>query len=132
MTDPKSISRREFMERSAVAAAGLMIVPRHVLGRGYQAPSDTVNIGCVGAWGHGADDIAGVSSENIGAICEVDDELLAKLLKRAENTPEQQAKYEKAAKYRDFREMLDEEKSLGRDHRGHARSQPRRDRDRRP
>ena len=38
MRDPKSITRREFMEHSALAAAGLMIVPRHVLGRGYQAP----------------------------------------------------------------------------------------------
>ena len=28
----KEITRREFMGRSAVAAAGLMIMPRHVLG----------------------------------------------------------------------------------------------------
>jgi predicted dehydrogenase len=113
MKDSKSITRREFMGRSALAAAGLMIIPRHVLGgRGYLAPSDTVNIGCVGAWGRGADDIAGVSAENIIAICEVDDEMLARLLKRQENTPEQQAKYEKANKYRDFRVMLDKEKSL--------------------
>lgn len=112
MTDPKSITRREFMERSAVAAAGLMIVPRRVLGRGYQAPSDTVNIGCVGAWGRGAGDIQGVSTENIIALCDVDDEMLAKLLKNPENSPEQQAKYDKAKKYRDFREMLDKEKDL--------------------
>ena len=75
-------------------------------------PATPLNIGCVGAWGRGADDIAGVSSENIVAICDVDDEMMAKLLMRAENTPEQQAKYEKAAKYRDFREMLDKEKGL--------------------
>jgi hypothetical protein len=113
MEDPKGITRREFMERSAVAAAGLMIVPRHVLGgKGYQAPSNTLNIGCVGAWGRGADDIAGVSTENIVAICDVDDEMMAKFLKNEKNTPEQQAKYDKANKYRDFREMLDKEKSL--------------------
>jgi predicted dehydrogenase len=101
------------MGRSAVAAAGLMIVPRRVLGgRGYLAPSDTLNIGCVGAWGRGADDTAAVSTENIVAICEVDDEMLARLLTRSENTPEQQAKYEKANKYRDFRMMLDKEKNL--------------------
>jgi predicted dehydrogenase len=112
MTDPKSISRREFMGRSALAAAGLMIVPRHVLGRGYTAPSDLLNMGCVGAWGRGADDIAGVSTENIVAICDVDDEMMARLLTRPENTPEQKAKYEKAHKYRDFRQMLDKEKGL--------------------
>ncbi len=109
----KKITRREFMGRSAAAAVGLMIIPRHVLGgRGYQAPSDTLDIGCVGAWGRGAGDIEGVSSENIVAICDVDDEMIVRLLKNDQNTPERQAKYEKANKYRDFRIMLDKEKSL--------------------
>jgi len=109
----KKITRREFMGRSAAAAAGLMIVPRHVLGgRGFQAPSDTLHIGCVGAWGRGAGDIEGVSTENIVAICDIDDEMIVRLLKNDQNTPEQQAKYEKANKYRDFRVMLDKEKNL--------------------
>jgi len=109
----KKISRREFMGCSAAAAAGLMIVPRHVLGgRGFQAPSDTLSIGCVGAWGRGAGDIEGVSTENIVAICDVDDEMIVRLLKSDRNTPEHQAKYEKANKYRDFRVMLDKEKNL--------------------
>jgi len=113
MKDSKSISRREFMGRTATAAAGLMIVPRHVLGGpGYQAPSDTLNIGCVGVWGKGASDIAAVSTENIVAVCDVDDEMMAKFLYNEENTPEQKVKYDKAAKYRDFREMLDKEKSI--------------------
>lgn len=109
----KKITRREFMGRSAAAAAGLMIVPRHVLGgRGFQTPSDTLNIGCVGAWGQGASDIKGVSTENIVAICDIDDEMIVRLLKNEKNQPEHQAKYEKANKYRDFRVMLDKEKSL--------------------
>ncbi len=113
MKNTKFITRREFIGRSAAAAAGLMIVPRHVLGgRGYQAPSDLLDIGCVGAWGRGAGDIAGVSTENIVAICDVDDEMTARLLKNNESTPEQQAKYGRARIYRDFREMLDKEKSL--------------------
>ena len=54
----KEITRREFMGSTAAAAAGLMIVPRHVLGgKGYQAPSDTLNIGCVGVGGKGSSDI---------------------------------------------------------------------------
>ena len=45
-------SRRQFVKTAATAAAAFMIVPRHVLGRGFQAPSDLVNIATVGvtAW----------------------------------------------------------------------------------
>ena len=43
-----SISRREFVTTAAAAGAGVMIVPRTVLGRGFQAPSDTVNVATVG------------------------------------------------------------------------------------
>jgi TAT (twin-arginine translocation) pathway signal sequence len=44
------ISRRTFLTTTA-AGAGLTILPRHVLGRGFQAPSDTVNIASdSGAW----------------------------------------------------------------------------------
>src|SRR4029453_8653450 len=39
---PTSMSRRTFMG-TAAAAAGITILPRHVLGAGFQAPSDTVN-----------------------------------------------------------------------------------------
>lgn len=109
----KPITRREFIGKTATGAAGLMIVPRHVLGgRGVQAPSDTLNIGCVGVWGKGASDIVSVSTENIVGLCDVDDEMMAKFLKDERHTPEQQAKYEEASKYRDFRKMLDKEKNL--------------------
>lgn len=109
----KTITRREFIGKTTAAAAGLMVVPRRVLGgRGIQAPSDTLNIGCVGAWGKGASDIASVSTENVVSLCDVDDEMMAKFLKNEQNTPEQQVKYEEANKYRDFRKMLDKEKSL--------------------
>ena len=38
------ISRRKFVSTVAGAGAAITIVPRHVLGHGIQAPSDTVNI----------------------------------------------------------------------------------------
>ena len=39
-----TMPRREFLRGAAIAAAGLTIVPRHVLGgTGFTAPSDTVN-----------------------------------------------------------------------------------------
>ena len=47
-------NRRDFIATAATLTAGLTIVPRHVLGRGLQAPSDTVNIAAVGIGGMGA------------------------------------------------------------------------------
>jgi predicted dehydrogenase len=109
----KTITRREFMGRTAAATAGLMIIPRHVLGgRRYAAPSDLLNIGCVGVGGKGFSDVQAASTENIVALCDVDDTMMANLLNSNEHPPEYKAKYEKAAKYRDFREMLDKEKTI--------------------
>jgi len=108
-----ALTRREFIGTTAAAAAGLMVVPRRVLGGpGYTAPSDTLNIGCVGVGGKGSSDIWSVSSENIVALCDPDDVQMANFLKSENNKPEQQPKYDKANKYRDFRQMLDREKSL--------------------
>jgi len=77
----KPLSRREFMGRSAVAEAGMVIVPRHVLGgRGYQAPSDTLIIGCVGVGGKGSSDILSVGTERIAALCDVDDLMMAQFM----------------------------------------------------
>ena len=49
-----STTRRTFLQNSTLGAAGISIVPRHVLGGpGYIAPSDQVNIALVGAGGRG-------------------------------------------------------------------------------
>jgi hypothetical protein len=61
---------------AAGAAAAFMIVPRHVLGRGMQAPSDLVNIAVVGINGQGATNTQAMWSQNIVAICDVDDALM--------------------------------------------------------
>ena len=50
-------SRREFLKNTSLAAAGFFIVPRHVLGRGFVAPSDKLSIAGIGVGGKGADDI---------------------------------------------------------------------------
>src|ERR1051325_5056605 len=70
MTD--GISRRKFMTTVAATGAGLTIVPRHVLGRGFQAPSDTVNIATVGIGGMGGSNTRNLMSQNIVAVCDVD------------------------------------------------------------
>lgn len=76
------VSRREFTHTLAGATAGFMIVPRHVLGRGFQAPSDRLNIAVVGVTGMGASNAQAVMSENIVALCDCDFGLLDGRLKR--------------------------------------------------
>ncbi|MBD3413019.1 MAG: gfo/Idh/MocA family oxidoreductase [Candidatus Aminicenantes bacterium] len=109
----KTLTRREFMGRSAATAAGFMIIPRHVLGgTGTKPPSDTLNIGCVGVGGKGSSDIRSVSSENIVALCDVDGRQMADFLGSEHNSAEQKTMYEKASKYQDFRVLLDKEKNI--------------------
>ena len=95
----EGFSRREFLGTASLAAFGATIVPRHVLGGpGYQAPSDTLNIAAVGAGGIGTSNLAAVESENVVALCDID-------WQRAQESFE---RFPKAARYVDFRTMLDE------------------------
>jgi predicted dehydrogenase len=57
-------------------AAAWMIVPRRVLGQGLTPPSDLVNIAVVGIHGMGAVNAQAVMSQNIVAICDVDEPLM--------------------------------------------------------
>ncbi len=96
------VSRRDFMG-AAAAAAALTIVPWHVLGGPRRIPpSEKLNIAGVGIGGRGAGDLDEVSGENIVALCDVDDKYAANTFKR----------YPNAAKYRDFRVMLDKQKNI--------------------
>ena len=94
----KRISRRSFVGGIAAGAA-FTIVPRHVLGRGFTAPSDKLNIACIGCGGKGRSDIDGVATENIYALCDVDWSMAQDAF---QNFP-------KAKRFRDYREMLDKE-----------------------
>jgi len=81
-----------------------MIVPRHVLGNGFIAPSDKLNIAGIGVGGKGAGDLMEFAKSpfvNIVSLCDVDDRQAKDARKR----------YPKATYYRDFREMLDKEKN---------------------
>ena len=55
--EKKGSSRRDFVQKASLAAGSFMIVPRHVLGRGFIAPSDKLNIAGIGAGGKGEDDL---------------------------------------------------------------------------
>ena len=107
-------SRRKFIGAASAAAAGMMVVPRHVIGatQKRKAPSDTLDIACIGVGGMGFSDTRGVRSENIVALCDVDDEMMADLIRSERLEPDEKARYEKAAKYRDFRRLLEKEKGV--------------------
>jgi predicted dehydrogenase len=97
-------SRRNFIRNSAVTAAGFFIVPRHVLGRGFIAPSDKLNIAGIGVGGKGTSDLMEFAKSpkvNIVALCDVDD-------RQAKGSVKQ---FSKATYYKDFREMLEKEKN---------------------
>jgi Oxidoreductase family, NAD-binding Rossmann fold/Oxidoreductase family, C-terminal alpha/beta domain len=70
-------SRRSFIRNVATTTAGMLIVPRHVLGRGFQAPSDRLNIAIVGhsVGGMGMHDMRAlfIGGNNIVALCDVDE-----------------------------------------------------------
>jgi len=95
MKRKKRISRREFMGGLAASAAAVTIVPAGVLGR--DAPSNKLNIATIGSGGRARANINGCGTENIVAMCDVHDEQAARLFDA----------HPKAAKYKDFRLMLD-------------------------
>ncbi len=95
-------SRRRFMQQTAAVAAFTM-VPRHVLGgAGHTPPSEKLNIAGIGIGGRGEGDLDEVGSENIVALCDVDEAYAGRVF----------AKYPKARKWHDFRKMLDEQKDI--------------------
>jgi predicted dehydrogenase len=95
----RGVNRRDFVGGAAGALGLFHIVPRHVLGRGYRAPSDTINIASIGVGGMGRNDVKGVEGENLVAFADVD-------WNAAEDAFRS---YPKARRYRDYREMLDKE-----------------------
>ena len=81
----------------------IAILPRHVLGgRGYTPPSDKLNLAGIGVGGMGAVYLRTCESENIVALCDVDDSYAARTF----------ARYPAAKTYRDFRVMLEKEKGI--------------------
>ncbi|MDB5230168.1 MAG: Gfo/Idh/MocA family oxidoreductase [Chitinophagaceae bacterium] len=101
-TPTADTSRRNFLRDTTLAAAGFMIIPRHVLGRGYVAPSDRLIVAGIGAGGKGESDIANFfksGKADIGFLVDVDDRRAAKTV----------ANFPKAKYYKDWRELMDKE-----------------------
>lgn len=93
------------MKQTAVAVAGISIIPRHVLGQGFVAPSDKLNIAVIGGGGKGYSDAVNTwnnGANNIVAICDVD-------WNRANKAFE---KFPLAKRYKDYRKLFDELKDI--------------------
>lgn len=94
-----TLSRRDFVNRTLVASAGITIVPSFaVSGLGHVAPSDKLNIAGIGVGGMGLANLKNLESQNIVGLCDVD----WKYAKGAFD------RYPKAKKYWDWRKMYEE------------------------
>ena len=121
---PTRDSRRAFIKNVGMTAAGMLVVPRHVLGRGFQAPSDRLNIAVVGysVGGMGVHDLRALlaGGNNIVALCDVDDteagaaRLKALLTARAgwEETTAFLNSFPASGRYKDYRVMLEKRKDI--------------------
>ncbi len=90
------MKRRSFLNTSA-ALAGIMVIPRHVLGgNGFTAPSDKLTKAIIGVGGMGRGHI-GYEDTRVVAICDVDKKHLEQVKQMVPNP---------VKTYHDFRELL--------------------------
>ncbi|HCK70195.1 MAG TPA: oxidoreductase, partial [Planctomycetaceae bacterium] len=93
----RQITRRRLIQTSAVVASGVFVNPSAA--QESNSPNERLNIASIGCTGRAAGNLDGVASQNIVAIADIDTNLLEK----------GSARFEGAAKYSDFRELLDKE-----------------------
>ena len=93
---PKSvITRRRFLYSSAVATAAVFAAPAFLRGKSL---NEKLNLGLIGVGNKGAENLKGVSNENIVALCDIDENFLNAAAQKVPG----------AKKYRDFRNMLEQ------------------------
>ncbi len=97
MTRTKT-TRRQFL-RTSLAVSTALGVPSIVRAR---SPNEKLNIGIIGAMGRGLANTRAVESENIVALCDVDEQNLARAAER----------HPKAKRWVDFRRMLEAKRDL--------------------
>ena len=93
----QKINRRNFIKGTAIAGAAFTILPSGFL-RGQNAPSNKLNIALIGADGRARAHYRGLESENIVAICDVDEKHIAHAAK----------KFPGAKHYVDWRKCLEQ------------------------
>ena len=91
------LNRRTFLKQSTVVGAGLTILKSGILKAG-NSPNEKLNIAIIGVAGRGGGNMNSVASENIVALCDVNEKNLASAAKR----------FPKAKTYNDWRKCLDQ------------------------
>ena len=99
---PLSLSRRQFIYTASLAAGGMTLAAHGAVTPKFKSPNEKLAVGIIGTGGKGEVDSAGMSGENIVALCDVDARTLARAAQKWPN----------AKTYRDYREMIQKEKSL--------------------
>jgi len=94
----KQLNRREMLRGTTLAGVGVWLSPGANARADSQSPNEKLNIALIGAGGRGASNLAGVASENIVALCDVDERRAGASF----------AKYPSIKKFHDFRQMLDD------------------------
>jgi predicted dehydrogenase len=95
--EKKSTSRRDFVRKSLVAAAGISIIPRHVMGGvNFIPPSDQLTKAVIGVGGMGQGHLD-YEGTRLLAICDADADHLSTTLQKVGSS---------VKGYRDFREVL--------------------------
>ena len=94
---PHKSTRRKFLKNAAALSSVVWVSGAPSLRA--NSPNEKLNIGCIGVGGRGHGDMRRVASENIVAICDVDEQ---RLDAATEVAP-------KAKKYTDYRQLLDQE-----------------------
>jgi len=92
----KVIERRQFLQTAAAAGAGLLVLPSGTL-LGAKAPSNKLNIALIGAYGRAMAHYRVLSTQNVVALCDVDETHLALAAE----------KFPKAKHYIDWRKCLE-------------------------
>jgi predicted dehydrogenase len=104
-------TRRQFLQASAAAGAGFWVAGGLEV-QAKQGPNDRLNIAFIGAGGQGGSNLSRIAprgrrqralaTENVVALCDVDDRRAAGAF----------AAHPKAARYTDFRVMLEKQKDI--------------------
>ncbi|MGQ9518787.1 MAG: Gfo/Idh/MocA family protein [Candidatus Fervidibacter sp.] len=90
-------TRRSFLKGTTKSVLGFWLLRNSKSAWSYQA-NEKLNIACIGVGGHGLTNLKSVSSENIVALCDVDEQRAANAFKIFPDVPH----------FQDFRKMFDE------------------------
>jgi predicted dehydrogenase len=90
------MNRRKFLKSTAIAATAAPLILTKMRAFGADAPSNKLNIALIGAYGRGSQHWDGLASQNIVAICDVDEKHLDLA----------QQRFPAARRYIDWRECL--------------------------